>query len=150
MAINFKLPTTDGTDGELRTFRGRVTLVVYETHDADGVNDSAKDALGRKVNENPDMAMRVSLIAIGNLSAVNIPIIRETVALPKVKAAAQTLGQPIWMDWSGVLEKNLGWSGKSVFALVDKRGDLRYQWMGRMTSDDIATMLTKIQELDRE
>lgn len=49
-----------------------------------------------------------------------------------------------------MLAGQLGWAAPSVFVTINKVGEVRGVWQGKLSTDDIASMLWKTVELESE
>ena len=121
LAPNATLEDADGRVSELRAFRGRPILIVYEDRDSAKQNDALKKELG-ELARGDRYRGRVALAAVADVSAWDFWPARGFVK-DAIRDASKQQGTTIYCDWNGAFRKTYQLRrGVSNVVLVGKDG----------------------------
>lgn len=148
MPLKLELPASDGRTHSTKDHRGRVALLVYESPTGGSTNKAVKDALERRIAENPALAEKFALIPIANLSSIPAMAPIQQIAMSQVQEEAKKMKCPIWVDWTGAVGKALKLTADSNFVVLDKEGNIAKDWIGKMSPNEIVDLLATLQTLD--
>lgn len=125
----FSLESSSGATRTLKSYRGRVVLLMYEDRDSGGVNAALKAEVARRFKAE-SLATKVVVVPVADVHRYNSWPARKIVRA-KVAEKAKVLGAEILLDWTGDIARAYGFSSPgSNVVLIGRSGNLLYKKSG--------------------
>jgi hypothetical protein len=133
-APNARLEDADGRVSELKAFRGRPVLIVYEDRDSAKQNDALKRELG-ELARGDRYRSRIALAAIADVSAWDFWPAKGFVK-DAIRDESKKQGTTIYCDWTGAFRDAFRLRrGVSNVVLVGKDGRVAFTAEGTVPAE---------------
>lgn len=144
-APNAALEDADGRVAELKAFRGKPILIMYEDRDSAKQNDALKKELG-ELARGDRYRSRVALAAIADVSAWDFWPAKGFVK-DAIRDESRKQGTTIYCDWTGSFRKAYRLrAGMSNVVLVGKDGRVLFAAEGPIPPDQRKRLLGILRE----
>jgi len=140
-APNARIEDADGRAQELKVFKGKPVLIVYEDKDSAGQNQALKDALS-KLAKGDRYKAAVALAAVADVSAYDYWPVKGFVK-DAIREESRKQGTTIYCDWSGAFRGAYRLrSGVSSIVLVGRDGHVLFAAEGAVSADQRQRLVT--------
>jgi hypothetical protein len=144
-APNATLEDADGRVSELRAFRGRPVLILYEDRDSATQNDPLKKELGELARGDRYKA-RIALAAVADVSAWDFWPAKGFVK-DAIRDESRKQGTTIYCDWTGAFRKTFQLRrGVSNVVLVGRDGKVVFTAEGAVPVEQRRRLLGILRE----
>lgn len=133
-APNARVEDADGRATELKSFRGKPILIVYEDKDSAAQNQALKDELSR-LAKGDRYRKTIALAAIADVSAYNYWPVKGFVK-DAIRDESKKAGTTIYCDWDGSFRSRYKLrEGVSSVVLVGKDGHVLFAAEGTVSAE---------------
>jgi hypothetical protein len=127
--LNAKVEDADGKAFELKAFRGKPILILYEDKNSAQQNQALKDQLA-DLARGDKYRGRVALAAVADLTSYNFWPVKGFVR-DAIRDESRKVGTTIYCDWDGGFRSAYGFRrGVSSVVLIDRRGYVAFSSEG--------------------
>ena len=143
--LNARLEDADGKVTELKQFRGKPILIVYENKDASKQNEALKKELAvlAKGDKYKD---KVALAAVADLDGYNYWPVKGFV-IDAIKQESKKAGTTIFCDWDAGVRGVYGFKkGTSSIVLIDKNGWVIFSQEGTLSAEARARLVELLRQ----
>jgi predicted transcriptional regulator len=139
-APNARLEDADGRALELKAWKGKPILIVYEDKDSATQNQALKDALS-KLAKGDRYKSAVALAAVADVSSYDYWPVKGFVK-DSIREESRKQGTTIYCDWSGTFRGTYRLkSGVSSIVLVGRDGHVLFAAEGAVSAGERARLL---------
>jgi ceramide glucosyltransferase len=131
---NARLEDADGRTLELKAFRGKPILILYEDKDSARQNQILKDRLA-ELAKGDKYRGRVALAAVADVSSYDYWPVKGFVK-DAIRDESRKVGTTIYCDWDGSFRAAYGFRrGVSSVVLIDRRGYVAFSAEGAVGAE---------------